>query len=215
MSGREKIERLESRITELENENLILKSMLKQQAVFGNKITEIVSKMDEILEKKKLEIESLTNQLLGKSTNETVNDFAIDLVPAMVSESQVSFLEVQERIKLKKEILEKEKTKDGKFKCPYQDICNYVSKYRANLKKHIRIHTGEKPFICHICGRGFAQQEGCKKHILTHPGMNGVQCEFCRVRIMKSEMKNHQCQARKKRKRSFKTEHCPETFSTG
>ena len=97
MSGREKIERLESRITELENENLILKSMLKQQAVFGNKITEIVSKMDEILEKKKLEIESLTNQLLGKSTNETVNDFAIDLVPAMVSESQVSFLEVQER----------------------------------------------------------------------------------------------------------------------
>ena len=48
MSEDEKIKRLETRITELENENLFLKSMLKQQAVFGNKITEIVSEMDEI-----------------------------------------------------------------------------------------------------------------------------------------------------------------------
>ena len=172
MLAQEKIALLESKITRLENENLILKSMLKQQAVFGNKITEIVSKMDEILEKKKLEIESLTNQLLGKSTNETVNDFAIDLVPAMVSESQVSFLEVQERIKLKKEILEKEKTKDGKFKCPYQDICNYVSKYRANLKKHIRVvHEGVR-YPCHLCDVRTTSKASLQLHIRTvHDGL--------------------------------------------
>ena len=198
---------MESRIIELENENLTLKSLLKQQAVFGNKITQIVSEMDELLEKKKLEIQSLTNQLLAKSTSENVNDFTIDFVTESVSETQISFLELEGQVKFKKEMLKKVRTKDGKFKCPYQDICNYVSKYHANLKKHIRIHTGEKPFICHICGRGFAQQEGCKKHILTHPGMNGVQCEFCRFRILKSEMAAHNCQARKKRKRTFKTEH--------
>ena len=207
MSKHEKIKLLESRIIELENENLTLKSLLKQQAVFGNKITQIVSEMDELLEKKKLEIQSLTNQLLAKSTSENVNDFTIDFVTESVSETKISFLELEGQVKLKKEMLEKVRTKDGKFKCPYQDICNYVSKYHANLKKHIRIHTGEKPFICHICGRGFAQQEGCKKHILTHPGMNGVQCEFCRFRILKSEMETHKCQARKKRKRTFKTEH--------
>ena len=207
MSKHEKIKVLESRITELENENLALKSMLKQQAVFGNKITQIVSEMDELLEKKKLEIQSLTDQLLAKSTSENVNDFTIDFATESVSETQISFLELEKLKKLKKEMLEKVRTNDGKFKCPYQDICNYVSKYHANLKKHIRIHTGEKPFICHICGRGFAQQEGCKKHILTHRGMNGVQCEFCRVRILKSEMETHQCQARKKRKRTFKTEY--------
>ena len=205
MSKQEKIERLQSRITELENENLFLKSMLKQQAVFGNKITEIVSGMDELLEKKKMEIESLTNQLLAKSTYETVtcHDFAIDLEPEIASETPISYLKLQEQVKLRKQKLEKERTKDGKFKCPYQDICNHVTKHRANLKKHIRIHTGEKPFICHICGRGFAQQGDCKKHILTHPGMNGVQCEFCRVRILKSELETHQCQARKKRKRTL------------
>ena len=37
----------------LENENSALKSMLKQQATFGHKITVIVAKMDELLVKKK------------------------------------------------------------------------------------------------------------------------------------------------------------------
>ena len=93
MSKHEKIKLLESRIIELENENLTLKSLLKQQAVFGNKITQIVSEMDELLEKKKLEIQSLTNQLLAKSTSENVNDFAIDYVTEWVSETQISFLD--------------------------------------------------------------------------------------------------------------------------
>ena len=53
MSLHEKIELLESRISRLENENLILKSMLKEQTNFGNKMTQIVSEMDELLEKKK------------------------------------------------------------------------------------------------------------------------------------------------------------------
>lgn len=111
MSEHEKIEQLKTRITELENENLFLKSLLKQQAIFGNKITEIVSEMDELLEKKKLEIESLTKQLLTQSTNRSVTDFAIDLAPEIVSESQVSYLEFQEQVKLKKEKLEKRELK--------------------------------------------------------------------------------------------------------
>ena len=47
---------------------------------------------------------------------------------------------------MKKERLEKEfeKTKDGKFKCPYIDIYSHVTTYRHNLKNHIRaIRTAE------------------------------------------------------------------------
>ena len=61
MTSQEKIEFLESRISELESENLYLKSMLNQQVIFGNQITGIVSEMDDLLEKKKLEIEALTS----------------------------------------------------------------------------------------------------------------------------------------------------------
>ena len=104
MSAQEKIAFLESRITQLENENLTLKSMLKQQANFGNKMTQIISEMDELLGKKKLEIESLTNQLLVKPNINKMTDFSIDLGE---SEPQLGFLEYQKQLKLKKRIARK------------------------------------------------------------------------------------------------------------
>ena len=107
---------------------------------------------------------------------------------------------------MNKERLEKEfeKTKDGKFKCPYKDICTYTSRYRNNLRMHIYIHTGEKPYSCGICGRCFTQQSACKKHILTHPGMKGVQCDYCRIRISESQIEIHtaKCRTRRQLKRS-------------
>ena len=92
MSAQEKIAFLESRITQLENENLTLKSVLNQQVNFGNKMTQMISEMDDLLEKKKLEIGSLTNQLLAKPNIEELNDFSIDLEGL---ESKIGFLEHQ------------------------------------------------------------------------------------------------------------------------
>ena len=198
MSHQEKIEILESRVIALGNENTALKSLLGKQVAFGNKMTQIVSEMDDLLEKKKQEIESLSNQLLEKSN---LNDFSIDLEG---STSQIGFLERQRQVKMEKERLQKEfeRTKDGKFKCPYKDICNYATRYRDNLHKHIRIHTGERPYRCDICGCDFKRQDHCKNHMLTHPEMKGELCNYCRKRIPEFEIENHQtkCWARKHRK---------------
>ena len=45
--------------------------------------------------------------------------------------------------------------------CPH---CLYSSNKHINLERHIRTHTGEKPFLCRKCGQGFAQS----KHLINH-----------------------------------------------
>ena len=64
MSNKTRIEFLETKILVLENENQHLKSLYKQQVMFGIKMTEIIAEMDSLLEKKKAEIESLSRRLL-------------------------------------------------------------------------------------------------------------------------------------------------------
>ena len=50
-------------------------------------------------------------------------------------------------------------------------FCSYCQKgfnKVFDLTQHTRSHTGEKPYQCVICGRGFAQKSNVKKHMATH-----------------------------------------------
>ncbi|EJD73247.1 zinc finger protein [Loa loa] len=43
------------------------------------------------------------------------------------------------------------------------------------MKKHVRIHAGNKPYKCGICGKGFAQSSNMRTHVKKiHKERNGT-----------------------------------------
>ncbi|XP_017786295.1 PREDICTED: zinc finger protein 62 homolog [Nicrophorus vespilloides] len=54
---------------------------------------------------------------------------------------------------------------DTTKECP---VCYKILSNPYNLKMHMRVHTGETPFICDVCGKGFTKNYKLKQHLNVH-----------------------------------------------
>ncbi|NXX85106.1 ZBT8A protein, partial [Urocolius indicus] len=67
-----------------------------------------------------------------------------------------------------------------RFRCPF---CTHTVKRRADLKRHLRCHTGERPYPCDACGKRFTRLEHLRNHFQTIHQAGKLICRKCKRHV--------------------------------
>uniref|UniRef100_H3B913 Zinc finger and BTB domain containing 8A n=1 Tax=Latimeria chalumnae TaxID=7897 RepID=H3B913_LATCH len=67
-----------------------------------------------------------------------------------------------------------------RFKCPF---CTHTVKRKADLKRHLRCHTGERPYPCEACGKRFTRLEHLRSHFTTIHQAGKLICRKCKRHV--------------------------------
>lgn len=88
----------------------------------------------------------------------------------------------------------------GREKIHQCHLCHYSSRFISDVRRHIRIHTGERPFKCSVCSSAFNVRQNLKTHMRTHTGDKPFLCAYCpnafsRRTLLKEHVKRHHSQS--------------------
>ncbi|KAK2584206.1 hypothetical protein KPH14_006627 [Odynerus spinipes] len=70
---------------------------------------------------------------------------------------------------------------------PYKcDHCSKSFAVKCTLDSHVKVHSGKKTFCCHVCNSLFATKGSLKVHMRLHTGSKPFRCPICELRFRTS-----------------------------
>eukprot|EP01083_Nonionella_stella_P066412 174893_1 len=82
--------------------------------------------------------------------------------------------------------------------------CDKSYNWKSTMKRHQRVHTGERPFQCRYCPKAFVQKAHTINHERTHTGERRFFCDVCGRRFAH----NSNLLVHKRSHTNFKPFHC-------
>ncbi|KAJ8391323.1 hypothetical protein AAFF_G00091100 [Aldrovandia affinis] len=58
--------------------------------------------------------------------------------------------------------------------------CSFKTQYgQKDMERHLKTHTGEKPFECEVCHKRFSRRDKLNMHSRSHTGEKPHKCKYC------------------------------------